>query len=40
MTKTLGPGEKLPQIFPKYDENFNLLENNSSVFTPMYEKNF
>jgi hypothetical protein len=34
MTNTLGPGEKFPQIFPKYDENFNLSENNSSVFPP------
>ncbi len=40
MTKTSGPAEKFPQIFPKYDENFNLSENNSSVSPLMYEKNF
>ncbi len=34
MMKTSGPGEKFPQIFPKYDENFNLSENNSSVSHP------
>ncbi len=40
MKKNLGPGEKFPQSSPKYDENFNMSENNSSVSPLMYEKNF